>query len=345
MRKIGKLVKVTLVSAGLLVLPVGCRKNIPVLKVYNFSYYIGESTISDFEKECACKVVYDNYSSNEEMIAKIQSGAKYDVVFPTDYAVKIMRKGDLLMALDHEKLSNIGNISPAFLDRGFDPGNRYTVPYHWGTCGLGFDSKVLAEPGSFDILWNSEFSGRVSVLDDARFTIGMVLKTLGFSANSTEPKELELARAKLTLLKMNVRAFSSDTYIKMLAGGEVVLAYGYSAGVLQSAADNKDIHYTVPEAGTILWMDNLAIPVTSENPALAHAFINFILRPEVIAPISNYVRAANPNVASTELLEPEIRDNKGIYPDDALVKKSEFLDDLGESNDLYLNMWTSIKSN
>jgi spermidine/putrescine-binding protein len=317
----------------------------PVLKVYNFSYYLGETTIADFEKECGCRVIYDNYASNEEMIAKIKTGARYDVIFPTDYAVDIMRRSNLLLEIDHGLLHNFKNLDPRFLNQGFDPGNRFSVPYHWGTCGLGYDSEVIPTPDSFEALWDPRYRNRISVLDDARFTVGMALKSLGFSANTTRLSELEAARRRLDELKENVRAFSSDTYIKMLADGEVVLAYGYSAGVLQAAADNSRIRYIVPASGTILWMDNLAIPRTAENRALALRFIDFILRPEVIAKISSHVKAANPNREAAALIAPETRNDKAVYPDEAVISRSEFLEDLGEQSDLYYELWTSMKAN
>jgi len=344
-RKVGwALVGVASLIAVLLIY-FSTRKEKPVLRVYNWSYYIGPTTIADFEKAYDVKVVYDNYASNEELLAKLESGAGgYDVIFPTDYMVSIMRKKGLLLALDHSKIPNLSNISERFLNLDFDPGNKYSIPYFYGTTGIGYDSvKVKENVDSWDILLNERYKGRITVLDDMRFTIGGILKYLGYSANSIDPAELRRAQEVLIRQKPLLKAYSSDTYIPMLARGEIWIAYGYSAGVLQAAKDNRNLHFVIPSAGTILWMDNMAIPKSSKSPELAHKFINYILDPEVSAKISNEVYTACPNIRSHRFVKKEILNNESVYPREDILARSEFLKDLGEKIDLYEKVWLEVK--
>lgn len=314
------------------------------LKIYNWAKYIGKNTIKNFEKEFYCKVIYDNYASNEEMIAKIKSGAKYDIVFPTDYAVEIMKKANLLEPLDFTIITNLKNIDPKFLNLSQDPDNKYTVPYHWGNCGIAYNSEKISNPKSYSLLWDKKFKKRVAVPEDPRFVIGMILKYLGKSANSIDKKELEDSKKLLSELKENLLSFSAFNE-KMILSGELDVVYGYSSGLLQLIKQKKEYKYFIAEEGTLLWFDSLAITKNSENKELANKFINYILRPNVIAEISNEIYAANPNIASKHLLDKNISTNKLIYLDEKTMKKVEFIKDLGMKNDIFMNLWLSIKSN
>ena len=319
------------------------------LNVYNWSDYIGETTIKDFEKEFGCKVNYDNYSSNDELLAKIQSGATgYDVIVPSDYAVQILRKLGLLEPLDMGRITNFNNIGEKFRAPPFDPGPpteqyKYSIPYQWGTTGIGYNSaKVTDEVKGWAILWNTKYKDKITMLKEMREVIGTTLKFLGYSVNDTNPDHLQEVKAKLLEQKPLVRAYTTDTYMNLLAQGDSWLSQGWSGDVYQVAADNEDVRYVIPEDGTIIWMDNMAILKDAPHKDLAHEFINYILRPEVSAGISNYVWYANPNEASHEFTDPEIINDPSIYPPEDVMARLEFLEELGEYTQQMNDVWIEV---
>lgn len=316
------------------------------LNVYNFSYYIGETTIQDFEKEFGVKVNYDNYSSNEELLAKIQAGVSgYDVIFPSDYMVNIMIKQNLLTEIDLNNIPNLKNINRRLHNLPFDPENRYSIPYQWGTTGLGINtSKVPENVTNWDILWNEKYRGRMTVLDDIRFTFVPALKKLGYSINTTNPDEINKAKELLIKQKPLLKAYSSDTYIDMLKSGDAWISYGFSGDIYQVAGDNPDVKYVIPENGTNIWVDNMCIPKNSAHKYTAEVFINYILRPEVSAGISNFTYYSSPNKEAQKFIEPEILNDHGIYPPKELLDKCEFLEDVGDATRLYDRLWNEVKS-
>ncbi len=319
------------------------------LNVYNWSDYIGETTIKDFEREFGVKVNYDNYSSNDELLAKITTGATgYDVIVPSDYAVQIFVKKELLEPIDMDKISNFNNIGEKFRTPPFDPGPpeapyKYSIPYQWGTTGIGYNSaKVTDEVKGWGILWDAKYKDKITMLKEMREVIGTTLKFLGYSANDTNPDHLQEVKAKLLEQKPLVKAYTTDTYMTLLAQGDSWLSQGWSGDVYQVAADNEDIRYAIPEDGTIIWMDNMAILKDAPHKDLAHEFINYILRPEVSAGISNYVWYANPNVASYEFTNAEIINDPSIYPPQDVMARLEFLEELGEYTQQMNQIWTEV---
>ncbi|RME93054.1 MAG: spermidine/putrescine ABC transporter substrate-binding protein [Candidatus Hydrogenedentota bacterium] len=316
------------------------------LNVYNWSYYIGKNTIPNFEREFNVKVNYDNYSSNEELLAKLQSGAKgYDVIFPSDYMVQIMIKQKLLEPLNMKNIPNFKNIAQKFKNLPFDPNNKFSIPYLWGTTGIGINTeKVQDYVDGWDILWNMKYKGRITILDDMRFGIVPALKKLGYSINTTNPKELEEAKRLLMIQKPLVKAYTSDTYIDMLKSGDSWIAYGYSGDIYQVAKENPSIRYVIPKEGTCIWVDNMCIPKGAPHKYTAEVFINYILRPEVSAEISNETWYANPNEASYGLTNPKIINDPSIYPPKEILDKCEFLKDVGDATILYSKIWSQVKS-
>ncbi len=317
------------------------------LNVFNWSYYIGETTIQDFEDQYGIEVTYDNYSSNEELLAKLQAGVKgYDVVFPSDYMVEIMRMQDLLAPLDLANIPNFENILPRFRNLSFDPENQFSVPYQWGTTGLGIDtSRVKGNFESWDILWDARYKGRITMLDDMRFGLVPALKRLGYSINTTKTKELERAKELMIEQKPLVKAYTSDTYIDLLKSGDVWIAYGYSGDIYQVAKENPNVVYFIPVEGTNIWVDNMCILKDASHKYTAEIFINYILLPKVSADISNYTWYSSPNGAAKEFIIKEIVQDDGIYPPKELLDKCEFLKDVGESTRLFDRIWNEIKSN
>lgn len=317
------------------------------LNVYNWSAYIADNTIADFEKEFGVKVNYDNYASNEELLAKLQAGVQgYDVIFPSGYMVEIMIKEDLLAPFDMANIPNFENIMAKFKNPIFDPGNKYSIPYQWGTSGLGVNTaKVQVDDyNTWDLLWDETYKNRITVLDDPRAGIIPGLKKLGYSVNTIDPAELNAAKDLMIAQKPLTKAYTSDTYIDLLKSNDVWISYGYSGDVYQAAADNPDVKYFIPREGAEIWIDNMCIPGNAPHKYTAEVFINYILRPQVSADISNYTSYASPNEAARPLLKPELVNDPAIYPSDDVLQNCEFIKDVGEATQLYDRMWNELKS-
>jgi len=316
------------------------------LYVYNWSYYVAEDTIPRFEKEFGVKVVYDNYSSNEELIAKLQAGATgYDLIFPSGYVIETMRVMGLLEELDLSNIPNLKNIEKRFINLHFDPNNKYSIPYLWGTTGIGYSAeKVNEHVEGWDILWNGKYKGRISMLDDMRGLANAALKLLGYGINTTKPEEIEAAKQLLIKQKPLVKFYSSDTYIDFLKSGDIWLCQGYSGDVFQVMKENKSVKYVIPKEGSDIWIDNMCIPKGARNKYTAEVFINYLLRPEVAAGISNFTWYANPNGASHKFIKPEIMNNPAIYPGEEILDRCEFQKDAGEATKFYEDLYNQVKS-
>lgn len=321
------------------------------LNVYNWSDYIGETTIQDFEAEFRVKVNYDNYSSNDELLAKMTSGATgYDVIVPNGYIVEILKDQDLLEPLDMDRIDNFRNVAEKFRSPPYDPGlpeaeRKFSVPYLWGTTGMGFNqAKVGEEVKSWGILWDDNYKAKITMLRDIRHLFSAAFKYLGYSVNSTDPDQLEQAKQKLLEQKALVSAYTNDTYMNMLATGDAWLCQGWSGDVCQVRADNQDVKYVIPEEGSDMYLDSLVIPKGAPHIDLAHEFINFTLRPEISANISNYVWYPNANEASHRYLDPQMLNDPAIYPPSEIMAKLEFLVPLGEYEQQISQAWLEIIS-
>ncbi len=303
----------------------------PVLNVYNWSDYIAEDTIANFEAATGIKVNYDVYDNNEIVDAKLLAGnSGYDIVVPTGNFLERQVRAGLLLPLDKSKLPNLANLDPAVLAVAaeHDPDNAHSIPYMTFTIGLGYNvEKVAAVLGdtpvdSWDILFKPENAEKlascgIAVLDSPSEVLGTVLHYIGRDANSESADDLAAAEAALTAIKPYVRYFHSSQYIDDLANGEICLALGYSGDVFiasDNAAEGVEIGYAIPNEGAATLMDLLAIPADAPHPDNAHKFINYIMEPEVVAAITNYVYYANPNIPATEFVDEEVKSNPGIYP-------------------------------
>jgi len=315
------------------------------LYVYNWSYYISESAVPNFEKEFGVKVVYDNYSSNEELHAKLQAGATgYDLIFPSDYMVGMMSEQGLLEEFALTNIPNFKNIAEKFKNLPFDPGNKYSIPYLWGTTGIGVNTeKVEEEVDSWNILWNEKYKDRISMLDDMRGLANAALKILGYSINTTDPKQIEEAKQMLIKQKPLVKVYTSDI-VDLLISGDVWLAQGYSGDVFQVTKENEAIKYVIPKEGSDIWVDNMCIPKGAKNKYTAEVFVNYLLRPEVSAEISNFTWYANPNEASHQFIKPEILNNPSIYPPQEVLDKCEFQKDAEDATKYYEQLFNEVKS-
>jgi putrescine transport system substrate-binding protein len=307
-----------------------------VVNVYNWSDYVAEDTLENFTAASGIRVIYDVYDANETLEAKLLAGKSgYDVIFPSaqPFAQRHIAAG-VYQPLDRAKLPHYPNLDPDILKalEKVDPGNRHVVPYMWGTTGIGYNVQRVAEAlgdeapvDSLRMLFDPEVVSRlagcgVTLMDDEAEALGAALIYLGKSVNTTDPRDIEAAAELILKVRPHVRYFHSSQYINDLANGDICVAQGYSGDVLQArdradeAGNGVEIGYAIPREGAIMWVDVMAIPKDAPHPGNAHAFIDFLLRPEVIAGISNYVSYANANLAATPQVDEEVRDDPNIYP-------------------------------
>ncbi len=322
------------------------------LNLYAWSEYIPQAMLDNFTAETGIKVNYDTYSSNEELQAKLQAGASgYDVIVPSDYMITILKKQNLLEKLDLSQIPNIKNIDERFRKLEYDPGNEYTVPYQWGTSCLVVDTSKVTRPiTKWADLWDPEFAGKVVLLDDVREVLGMVLAVLGYDKNSTDPAQLEEAKAKLSELMANVKLFDSDNPKQALLAGEVWLGQTWNGEASIAHSENEAIQYIFPEEGCTIWFDNLAIPKGAPHIDAALTFINYVLDAKNSILITKEFPYSNPNKAALELLKTE---DPALYeaymsfpatnPSDEDLKRTAPIKDIGEATALWDRIWTEVK--
>lgn len=338
-----------------------------VVHVYNWSDYIGKDTLAKFEQATGIKAVYDVYDSNETLEAKLMAGKSgYDVVFPSahPFAQRQVNAG-LYRKLDKAKLPNYRNLDPAILKalEEVDPGNQHVVPYMWGTTGIGINADKVKQAlggqlpaNGWALIFDPAVAQKlaacgISVLDDEQEGIGTALIYLGKDPNTTDPKDIEAAAAAFKKIRPYIRYFHNAQYINDLANGDICVAQGYSGDILQArdraeeAGNKVAIQYIIPKESALLWIDTIAIPADAPHPDNAHAFINFLLTPEVIAEISNEISYANANKVSTPLLDDSVRNDPGIYPPEELKARFWLGKPIEEKfHRLRTRMWTRIKT-
>jgi spermidine/putrescine transport system substrate-binding protein len=318
------------------------------LNFYNWDTYIGETTLEDFRAASGIEVQMDLYADNDELFAKLRAGNPgYDLIVPTNDFVERMITADMLIPLDHSKIPNMDNIDAPFRDAAFDPGRQHSMPYMWGTMGIGYRKSRVEEPiDSWGVLMDSDqYSGRISLLGDAQNVIGCALKYLGYSFNSTDPDEIAEVEELLIAQKRHIKVFAPDTGQDLLIAGEVDLCQEWNGDILQVMEEDDDLAYVVPQEGTLLWEDCLAIPTGAPHPDNAHAFINFLLDAEVGAEIADYIQYATPNAAAKALMSEDYTENPAIFPTDETIAKSEPSIYLGEGPiRLRDEAWTRIQA-
>jgi spermidine/putrescine transport system substrate-binding protein len=313
---------------------------------YNWSDYIAEDTIPNFQDEFGVKVVYDNYSSNDTLLAKIQSGATgYDIIVPTDYMITTMLGLNLLQEIDLDNIPNIANLYQRFREAPFDPGNKYSIPWQWGTTGIGYNSVEVPDfRPSWDMLWDENYSGKITMMNEIRDVFAVALFRLGYSPNTTDEAEIEEAKQMLIDQKALLKHYTSDTYIDELASEDAWICHGWSGDVLQAQMENESVMYAVPEEGSLTWVDSMCIPVGAPSKYTAEVFMNYICEPEVAAGITNYVYYASPNEKAEEFILPEILDDPQIYPPQEVMDKLTFLEELGEATELYNAAYQELRA-
>ncbi|KNF09528.1 spermidine/putrescine-binding periplasmic protein PotD [Gottschalkia purinilytica] len=338
---------VLIISIGMVGTGCGSKNNNKkVLNVYNWGDYIDESVLEEFEKEYGIKVIYDNFATNEEMYIKIKSGGtSYDVAFPSDYMIEKMIKEGLLQKIDYNNIENYKYISDNLKKLDFDPTSEYSVPYFWGTVGILYNKTMVKEPvDSWNILWDSKYKGKILMIDSQRDSIGVALKKLGYSMNSTDPKQLEEAKSELMKQKPLVLSYVGDEGKDMMIGEEAAMSVVWSGDAVYTMSENENLAYAIPKEGTNYWFDSVVIPKTSKHKKEAELFINFLCRPEIAQKNAEYVGYSTPNKETMKKLDPKLVKNKALYPNEELMKNSEVFRDLGDSIKLYDTIWTEVKS-
>jgi putrescine transport system substrate-binding protein len=336
------------------------------VNVYNWSDYIEPSVLADFTRETGIKVRYDTFDSNDTLETKLLAGKSgYDVVVPTGFFLERQIKAGVFQKLDKSKLPNLSNLWPEIAQRlaAHDPGNQYAVNYMWGTTGIGYNVRKAheilgdnAKIDSWDVVFNPETLAKfkacgVYLLDSSDDILPAALKYLGFDPNSRDPAELQKATDLLIKIRPFVRKFHSSEYLNALASGEICFAVGFSGDVKQAqkrAAEAKngvDIAYAIPKEGAQLWFDNLAIPKDAKHVAEAHAFINYLQKPEVAAKNSDLISYANGNLASQKLIDKEVLDDPTIYPDAETMSRLYTIKVYDAATQRLMNrLWTRIKT-
>ncbi len=351
--------------SALIAVPTASAEEEKVLNIYNWSDYIAEDTIENFEKRTGIKVNYDVFDSNEVLEAKLLAGnTGYDIVVPSGSFLERQITAGVFGKLDKAKLKNYGKLDADILKRvdKHDPGNEHAIPYMWGTTGFGYNINLVKERmpdapvGSWDMIFKPEVVSKfadcgVTLLDAPTEAISAALNYLGRDPNSEKKDDLKAAEELLMSVRPHIKYFHSSQNINDLANGDICVAMGWSGDMLISrdraaeAEQGVEVAYTIPEEGALMWFDLMAIPADAPHPENAHLFLDYIMEPEVVAAISNYVFYANGNNAATEFVDPEVKEDPAIYPSDE-VKANLFPSSVNSPkfDRLLTRAWTRIKT-
>lgn len=306
-----------------------------ILYVYNWGEYIDPALLKKFEKEYGIRVILETFDSNESMLAKIKNGGThYDIAVPSEYAIQKMKEEKLLIPIDHKKLPNLKNINPDFMNLDFDKGNKYSIPYFWGTVGILYnpDKTKGIDFSRWDSLWDPRLKNNVLIVDGAREALGFSLNSMGESLNETNPQILDKSEQKLEKLGPNVKGVVGDEINTMMVQKEADVAVVWSGMGADIMTENENLDFVVPKEGSNLWFDNMVIPKTAQNVDGAHKFINFLLDAKIGKQNTEWVGYATPNTASYKLLDKETREDERFYPSKAVQEKLEVYEDLGFEN-------------
>ncbi|MFQ6865767.1 extracellular solute-binding protein [Blautia sp.] len=318
--------------------------------VYNWGEYLDPEVLTMFEEETGIDVVYEEFETNEILYPKISSGAiAYDVICPSDYMIQRMIKNDLLAEINFDNIPNIKNIGKEYMDqsRQFDPENKYSVPYCWGTVGILYNKTMVDEPvTSWSILWDEKYKDNILMQDSVRDTFGVTLKYLGYSLNSTDLDELTKARDLLIKQKPLVQAYVIDQVRDKMIGNEAAIGVIYSGEAIYTQKENPDLEYVVPKEGSNIWIDSWVIPKNAENKENGEKFINFLCRPDIALKNFEYITYSTPNTEARKMIEDEsIRNSKIAFPDLSKYDNLETFQYLGtEADQTYGELWNQVKS-
>ena len=328
------------------ILCTGCNNNQEQLNILNWSSYIPDSVIRNFEKETGIKVNYSTYSSNEELLAKVSNAKEgtYDLIFPSDYMIEIMKNRGLLEKLDKSKLKNINNLNSNYLNLDYDLNNEYSLPFIAASTVISVNKeKIKDEIVSYNDLLNSDYKDEIVLIDDQRIIIGMALLANGFDMNSTNKDELEIAEDWLLKLKPNLKAYDSDSPKNFLIFEEASIAVLWNAEGAIAKEENDNIENIFPKEGFALSIDNFAILKNSNNQDEAYKFIDYILRPEIMKEIINSYPYKNVNKETDKMLDDNYLNNDAANISDETLKNGIFVKNIGQNIKLYDRIWANIK--
>ena len=320
------------------------------LVVYNWGEYIDPEVLTMFEEETGIDIVYEEFETNEILYPKISSGAiAYDVICPSDYMIQRMIENDLLSEINFDNIPNLKNIGKQYLEqsRQFDPENKYSVPYCWGTVGILYNKMMVDEPvDSWSILWDPKYKDNILMQDSVRDAFGVTLKYLGYSLNSMDLDELTEAKNLLIEQKPLVQAYVIDQVRDKMIGNEAALGVIYSGEAIYTQKENPNLEYVIPKEGSNIWIDSWVIPKNAEHKENAEKFINFLCRPDIALMNFEYITYSTPNEAARELIEDEsIRNSEIAFPDLSKYDNLETFQYLGtEADQVYGDLWNKVKS-
>lgn len=316
------------------------------LNIYAWSGEVPQEIVDDFAKETGITVTFDTYDSNETMMAKLSAGASgYDLIEPSQYTVQVLAKQGLLQELDHAKIPNLGNLGAPFKEVSYDPGQKWSVPYIWGTTGFAYNEDcVKTPPTSWKALWDPQYEGRIYMLDNMLAAYIAGLQVNGFKAGTTTPAEIEKATQSLIEQKKVLGGYNSTNFGDLVASGEACIVQGWNGNIAQVMATNPKVKYVVPDEGGSMWIDGFAIPKSAKNVEEAYRFIDYIMRPEVAAKAANLSKSATVIDKAKELLPKEVVENAAIYPPEDKLMKADFILDVGDATKLYQDGWTKVKT-
>ena len=312
---------------------------------YNWGDYIGEDIIELFEEENPeYEVVYDTFATNEEMYQKIvSSGIEYDLLIPSDYMISRMIKEDLLMEIDTSKLENYKYIDEALTHLEYDPDAKYSVPYTWGVMGIVYNPKLVKEPvDSWSILWDKKYDQQILMLDSVRDTMGCVLKSLGYSMNTGDAKEIAEARDKLIEGKPLWADWGVDTVKEPIVNESYAMLLTWSGDAMEIMAENEDIEFAVPKEGSNIFFDSMVIPKNSRNPEGAMKLIDFLCRTDVAAMNAEYIGYSTPQTEALKELGDEYINDPTYNPSKEVIDRCEVFYDIGDSMDLWNEAWERV---
>ena len=319
------------------------------LYIYTWAGYTDNALLDRFAEKTGIRVVADVFSSNEEMLARVQAGGAraYSIIYPSDYMVVQMTELGLLTPLDHSSLGGLDRLKKQFQNPVYDPGNRYSVPLSWGTTGLIYNTEQLKEaPEDWNYLWEhkQELARRMTLASDVREVMGAALRMLGYSLNSTNQEQVKQAYEKLVELKPAIASFTTDAWRPQMLTGDLKVAMCYSSDANEVISDNDKLKYVVPKSGSSLWTDTLVIPKGAPNPEAAYKWINFLLQGDVAASLVERLSFSTPSEDAFSLLTPELRENELLFPSEAVLKNCEGVAPVGKFMEVYDRYWTQLTS-
>lgn len=316
-----------------------------VLNLFSWADNFSPEVLADFEEKYRCKINYDVFGSNEELLAKIHAGgSQYDLIQPSDYMVSTLLKLDLLEKLDKSKMPNTAYILPELQNPPYDPGGRHSVVYTWGVTGIAYNTKYIkTAPSSWSDLWNDNYKDRLILLNDSREVIGMALKKRGYSVNAKNPDAIREAMDDLYRLSPLILAYDTDTIKQKFIAEEAWIGTMWSGDASFSYLENPDIAFVIPKEGAVIWADTFAIPKGAKNKELAEAFINYLYDPEVSAKNYEYIGYNDPNTKSVPYHSEEYKSDPMLRAAKEYISLGEWIEDLGDTLPLYDRAWTELK--